>query len=283
MNVKEKTMKIKTSYYQQFDADPALDIPGEGYGGWKSADLEIDPSRTALVSMHAWTSGTPELYPGWYHAVEYIPRARKILKNVFPQLLSAARGSRMKVYHVVDGGDYYKGYPGYKRSLTLAGAESQAEKRIESDKIMELLHQFRQEHIFPGLHNVSDINRGFKELDFPSEAKPLREEGIAENAHQLFALCRQDGINHLVYVGFAVNWCLLMSPGGMLDMSRRGLMCSTIRQAVTAVENKESARQEWGKELGLWRVALAFGFVYDIDNFISALEQDKKQNSLPVG
>jgi hypothetical protein len=36
------------------------------------------------------------------------------------------------------------------------------------------------------------------------------------------------------------------------------------------VENRESAREEWGKELGLWRVALAFGFVFDSDVLIRA-------------
>ena len=45
-----------------------------------------------------------------------------------------------------------------------------------------------------------------------------------------------------------------------------------IRQATTAVENKASAAGEWCKELALWRVALAFGFVYDVDDFIAALK-----------
>ena len=62
-----------------------------------------------------------------------------------------------------------------------------------------------------------------------------------------------------------------MAPGGMLDMSRRGLMCSVFRQAVTAVENKESARSELHKEEALWRVALAFGFVFDVGDFIQDL------------
>jgi hypothetical protein len=78
-------------------------------------------------------------------------------------------------------------------------------------------------------------------------------------------------VNHLVYAGFAINWCLLMSPGGMLEMSRRGIMCSALRQAVTAVENKETARHELAKEIGLWRVALAFGFIFNVDDFVSAI------------
>ena len=62
-----------------------------------------------------------------------------------------------------------------------------------------------------------------------------------------------------------------MSPGGMLDMSRHGVMCSALRQAVTAVENKESARGERYKEEGLWRVSVGFGFVYDVDDFVQAI------------
>ncbi|MDF2670404.1 MAG: hypothetical protein K0R67_2710, partial [Paenibacillus sp.] len=90
----------------------------------------------------------------------------------------------------------------------------------------------------------------------------------------LFALCKEHGINHLIYTGFAINWCLLLSPGGMADMTKHGIICSAIRQAVTAVENKETARQELNKEQALWRVALAFGFVYDVDDFVQAVRSE---------
>ena len=62
-----------------------------------------------------------------------------------------------------------------------------------------------------------------------------------------------------------------MSPGGMIDMSRHGIICSVIRQAVTAVENKESARFESHKEEAFWRIALAFGFVFDTADFLEAI------------
>ena len=87
------------------------------------------------------------------------------------------------------------------------------------------------------------------------------------------ALCRAQGINHLVYVGFAINWCLLMSPGGMVDMARHGCLCSTIREATTAVENRETAREQREKQQALWRVALEFGFVFGLDDFLKALPQ----------
>jgi hypothetical protein len=264
-------VKVNASYYQQFDADYALDVPAEGYGGWKTGEVEIDPAHTAVVVMHAWETGTYAQFPGWYRAVEYIPRARSILRTVFPRLLSAVRASGIRLFHVVGGGDYYQGYPGYDWAVRLAGPQPPLEK-IASDPILDQLKVFRKRRVFVGQGNEADVARGSKEvLGFAPEARPVGGEGIAKNAHQLFALCKSESINHLVYVGFAINWCLLMSPGGMVDMSRRGVMCSTIRQAVTAVENRETARLELNKGEALWRVAVGFGFVFDSDDFLQAI------------
>jgi hypothetical protein len=265
-----KLIQLSASYYQQFDADYTLDVPAEGYGGWQRAEVEIDLDHTAVVIMHAWQTGAFAEYPGWYRAVEYIPREREIEQTVLPALLAAIRTHGVKLFHVVGGGDYYKSKPGYQKALQLSVPEPPLEQ-IVADPTLDRLRQFRSQHVFVGEHNAADVARGVQRLDFAPEAKPLAHEGIAENASQLFALCKDAGVNHLLYAGFAINWCILMSPGGMVDMSRRGVMCSAFRQAVTAVENKETARRQLNKELALWRVALAFGFIFDVDNFVAAL------------
>jgi hypothetical protein len=264
-------IRLPANYYQQFDADPARDVPGEGYGGWKRAEVELARAHTAVVVMHAWDCGTREQFPGWYRAVEYIPRANAICEHVFPTLLQAVREQGLRLFHVVGGGDYYKRYPGYQRTRALAGAAPPPLEQIEADESLKRLRRFRSEHVFVGRKNEHDVKCGTARLDFTPQAKPRAEEPIAEDTHQLLALCRHSGVNHLIYAGFAINWCLLMSPGGMLDLSRHGVMCSALRQAVTAVENKETARRELCKELALWRVALAFGFVFDVDDFLAAI------------
>ena len=108
-------------------------------------------------------------------------------------------------------------------------------------------------------------------LDFAPQARPLADEAVVEDAHQLASVCRELGVNHLVYAGFALNWCLLMAPGGMVDMARRGTICSTIAEAVTAVENRETARAQLEKQQALWRVSVEFGFVFGLEEFLSAL------------
>ena len=265
------TMALKAQFYQQFDADMTREVPGEGYGGWQEDTIALDPAHTAVVVMHAWASGTPAQYPGWYRAVEYIPREQKICREVFPPLLAAVRQSALRLYHVVGGGKYYEACPGYARAKALTPPPPPAPPRLKSDPALDALRQMRGRRVFVGEHNVPDVNAGFAKLDFDEHARPRDDEYVCENAEQLAAVCLADGVNHLVYCGFAINWCLLMSPGGMLDMSRRGAMCSALRQATTAVENRETARFELNKAEALWRVALAFGFVFDVDEFVRAL------------
>lgn len=259
-------VRLKAHYYQQFDADYTRDVPAEGYGGWKSSDIELAPDHTALVVMHAWEAGTMEQWPGWRRCVEYHPRALRILAEVFPPLLSAVRQSVLPVFHVVGGRDYYSHLPGYRRTVEIAGP-SPAQVQVAKDPVLERLEKFRGEHVFVGARNRPDVDAGWQFLDFAPQARPAPGEGIAEDGHQLAALCRAHGVNHLVYIGFAINWCLLMSPGGMVDLTRYGVMCSTIREAVTAVENGETARDEREKRQALWRTALNSGFVFDLADF----------------
>jgi nicotinamidase-related amidase len=263
-------VKLPARTYQQFDADPARAVPAEGYGGWRNLDVELNPARTALVVMHAWDANAAGDYPGWDRAVEYRTRARTILTDVFPPLLHAVRASPLPVFHVVGGGDYYRTLPGYRRAVALAGP-TPASPAVPADPTWRGLQALRRAHSFPGAHNAADITAGFAKLDFAPTARPVGDEGVAENAAQLTALCRAHGVNHLLYVGFALNWCLLMSPGGMVDMARAGCLCSTIAEAVTAVENRETAAGESEKQQALWRVALEFGFVFSLPDFLAAL------------
>ncbi|MDA0748399.1 MAG: hypothetical protein O2954_17920 [bacterium] len=267
------TVEVQANYYEQFDADFNLDVPAEGCGGWKKAGIEIAVERTALVMMHAWDIGTYEEYPGWFRACEEVPRTYEICRKVFPRLLSAVRASEMPLFHVVGGGDYYKGYAGYRRAVELAGPEPPRPERVEVDPVLQKLHQFRSDHVWVGAHNQADYRRGSSKRDFAKEAVPMGEEGVAENGHQLFALCREAGVNHLIYAGFDINMCLMFSPGGMAEMQQRGVLCSAIREAVTAGENKETAREELCKEIALWYVALNFGFVFDLEDLLQGIGQ----------
>lgn len=123
------------------------------------------------------------------------------------------------------------------------------------------------------LWTAAAVARGSQTLDSALQARPLGEEWVVCNTAQMVAVCRQLKVNHLISAGFAINGCLLLPPGGMAETSKYGILCSAFRQAVTAVENREAARQELCKERGLWRVALAYGFVFDVEPFVAAIRR----------
>jgi len=264
-------MKIKARYYQYFDADFERDVPAEGMAGWKEAELTFDRRRLALVVMHAWDVGSRDQFPGVYRTNEYLLRGDVIVRDVFPDLLKAVRETGTTLIHVVGGRDYYSHLPGYRKAAALTPQAPPPPRIAVQDPYMDAARRFQEEHGVGGRHNLEDYRRSTAVRDFAKGTEPVGDEWVVKDSEQLFAVCRAEGINHLVYSGFAIDACLLISPGGMVDMSRRGVMCSVLRQATTAMETKDTARQEWAKEVALWRVAIEFGFVFDVEAFVRAV------------
>lgn len=278
-------LKLRANFYRQFDADYSLPVPAEGYGGWFSEEIEIESHRVAVVLMHAWDCGTLESNPGGWRCCDEIPRTYRVCREVLPPLLAAIRASKLPLIHVVSGAGYFEQYPGYQKAAQLAGADDPAVPQVDKEGLYWRTKNFVTDRTFPGKQNKIDLASAPK-LTFPKEAVPTGDEGVAKNSQQLFALCKHLGVNHLIYMGFNIDWCLLMSPGGMNDMWRHGVICSAVRQAVTAVENKETARQELAKEIGLWRVSVQGGLVLDDKDFIAGLRtisQAPAVSAAPVG
>ena len=256
------TKQLNAWIYQQFDADLSLPYPGEGYTGWVQRQIPIDPKHTAIVVMHAWDVGTPEQVPAQYRTCEYVPRSTQIIEERFPAFLDKVRKSGFKLIHVGSQSEAsLETLPGYIRTKEKWGVDPEPRPCVSSDPVWQQLQQIRSDYGICGKHNEEGLAQARKIRDFA--ILPRDDEDVVATTHQLFQLCKEQGINHLIYTGFAVNACLTMSPCGMYDMTRRGVLCSIIRELTTAVENKESCRKELHKEYGLWAFSLWGGFVFD--------------------
>jgi nicotinamidase-related amidase len=241
------TFSCPVDTYRQFDsADQA---------GWQRQKLEFSRAHTAVVVMHAWQPPAPGAHPGWIRAVPYLTRARHILRQTYPPLLRAIRTAGLPVFHVTGQAD--------DPTLDLPA--------VPADPTWHALCDFRENHVFPGQANRADVTAGRQARSLAPEAQPLESEATAETGDALHRLCQQHHINHLIYLGFAVNWCLLMSPGGMVEMKRYGYLCSVVAEATAAVESRESSPHQGEYHQALWRVAVEFGFVFHDTDFITAL------------
>ena len=258
---------VGTWVYTQHDADHSLPYPGEGYTGWNKVTIPIDPAHTAIVVMHAWdVGGSIEEFPGIYRMCEEIPRGDKIIAERFPGFLEKVRASGFTLFHIGSHSEKsIEDLPGYQRTKAKFGVGPSIEQIPRDDTVSELWNIHRMNTIYGD--NIDDYRKALKKRDFA--IMPRDDEEVVCTSHQLFELCKERGITHLIYTGFCVNACLEISPCGWVDMSRHGIMCSIVRDLTTAVENKESCRAEAHKEYGLWSFALNAGFVFeqaDIEN-----------------
>lgn len=276
-----KILRLKGAYYRHHPIDFSLGPLGAlGMMGWgETVDVDAPVGETALVSMHAENIGLiPEIpyadrgpLAGYMRWLEYEGRKIDIARTVYPRLLAAARGAGLSVVHV-SMGDYGRKYPGYARALKISGPEprtstprapGQGKFRPPDDRKSRL--------IFGEHYNDNRDEEHFgRYFDFAGPAKPVGDEFVVETSHQLSSVLSSLGAWNLIYIGFAINWCLWFSGGGMVDMSRLGYRCSCIREGVTAVENKESVRGEQHKDEAMWRVSLMFGYVFGAEDFIAA-------------
>lgn len=238
------TFHCPVATYQQF-------LPRTN-DGWQQHTLEFSAAHTAIVVMHAWAPPDPDELPGWQRAVPYLREASEVLAQIFPPLLKAARDRGLPVFHVT-------------------GNTPAPEPDVPIDATWNALHNFRAAEVFPGAANLADVKAGRTRRAIAPEAAALPHEHTAETSAELHDLCQTRGVNHLIYIGFALNWCLLMSPGGMVDMKRHGYLCSTVGEAVLAVENEVSTPHRIEYHQALWRVAVEFGFVFNHRDLISAL------------
>ena len=277
----QKTLRLKGTYYRHHPIDFSRGALGaQGMLGWgKTIDVEAPARETVIVSMHNENIGLiPEIpyadhgpLAGYMRWLEYEGRKIDIARTVYPRILAAARGAGVPVVHVAMG-DYARKYPGNAKALKISGPEPRtvtpraprAGKGRPPDDIKARL-------IFGEHYNDNrDYEHFGRFFDFPEQAKPLADEFVVETSHQLSSVLNAMGAWNLIYIGFAINWCLWFSGGGMVDMSRLGYRCSCIREGVTAVENGESVQGEMHKEEAMWRVSLMFGYVFGAEDFIAA-------------
>lgn len=107
----------------------------------------------------------------------------------------------------------------------------------------------------------------------PEELCPTGDDLVVDQSWQLHRLMQNRDITHLIYTGWALNWCLWFSPCGMGDMQRKGYLCSAVRGGCVAIENRESADREGNLEYAFWKTATLFGYIFDLHEFTHALRQ----------
>ena len=264
-----RPVSVPWNFYQHYPADfPAWSRAARGFHGWTSEARELDLDRTALLMMHLPDQGlTPDTEwgpdcarPDLLGTIEWIPRTIDLCQNRLPRLVSAARSADLQVVHVY-GSIQDKAEPCTARSLSEAGEPPPPDPdRIHPQPDVSDRH--RRDVFGPTTPRPGASPDHV--LGLPEVLQPTGNDLVVDQAWQLHRLMANRKITHLIYTGWALNWCLWFSPCGMCDMQRKGYLCSAVRGGCVAIENRESADTEGNLEYAYWKTTTMFGYIFDL-------------------
>lgn len=96
------------------------------------------------------------------------------------------------------------------------------------------------------------------------------EEYVIATGQQLHELLRDKGILHLLYCGFATNWCVLGRDYGIRTMGRRGYNIVLLRDATCGVEFPDTLPTQFATEIAIREAEQVHGFSASNADFFAA-------------
>jgi len=118
----------------------------------------------------------------------------------------------------------------------------------------------------------------YKELRIPSfdlsEAVILHsDDHMIRTGNQLHRLLKHKHILHLIYAGFATNWCILGRDYGMRAMAGRGYNTILLRDSTMGVEWPDTVGNLFATELAVREVEVQIGFSASNKDFFKTCQE----------
>jgi len=227
---------LKVQYFQ--DSPPAGRPYREEHFIRRHVQMELPVKQTALVLVDLWDN----------HFIEsWLERADRITREAVVPVLERARQTGLTIVHApsppVAESDWLPA-PFRRRQGAYASFRG---PRAQPPGIPPIDALGMSPHI--------DVQYG---------------EHVVATGDQLYELLRANGLLHLVYVGFATNWCILNRDYGMRAMAQRGYNMILLRDATMGVEFPDTLAAEMVTEMAIREVEQQLGFSATKDDFLAA-------------
>lgn len=187
---------------------------------------QIDSRRVGLVIVDSWN----------YHWCMTAAQRCGTFAERFNRAAAAARQLGMTVcWCPTDVADQYVGTLPRERAVALPRA----------DLPKSLVIPFRELHCFksngcvcgPGIE--CQDNYGWDAMH--PALRVCDDDFIPEGTEELYSVCRERGLTHLIYLGFHTNVCTTGKPVGIRAMANAGLVCILARDMTDAISGYDPA------------------------------------------
>ena len=254
-----KTLNLQVRYFQ--DSTPA-DVPcRETAFVRREFEMPLPISETALVLVDLWN----------VHFIEsWIERAKQVTDDCVVPVIDTARQVGMTIVHAP--------------SPSVAAQYSQLERHKPPQPSAPSTWPPAN---FRGRAGDYAVYRGPRsqppsigihwdklasQLSMSPAIDVLDDEFVIATRKQLHELLEEKRILHLIFAGFATNWCVLGRDYGIRSMSRYGYNIILLRDATTGVEFPDTYDNLFTTEIAIREVEQQYGFSASNVDFFTAVD-----------
>ena len=231
--------------------------------GYVHRNVDLDSDQTALVLVDCWD----------YHYIEsWLARAKEVMTSRLAPLAAVCRDAGVLVIHA-PGRNVAERYadwmedPGdWNRNQTDGWPPADFAARAAP---YEDLHWASEPAMSPELADWMDYSRN--RMMIYRDVVPVAGDAVIATGDQLHALLRKRGILHLIYAGFATNWCVLNKDYGFRAMTWRGYNGVILRDGTTALETHESYTTEQMRDFAVLTMEMTMGYSSTVEELIGSL------------
>ncbi len=243
----------------------------------REIEMALPVEQTAMVLVDIWN----------VHFIEsYVEREQRVVNDFILPAIQAAREAKLPIIHAPSpelllNPEVARQYPQAQRSPP--GIEP-PRSDDEPDWPPEAFRR-RYQPSFNGADNPYYAYRGprsqppgidvhWKELASELAMLPAVEvkenDDVVATGAQLHHVLAERNVLHLIYAGFATNWCLLGRDYGIRRMAGRGYNIIALRECTTGVEFPDTLDNLFVTEIGVREIEQQFGFTASNRDFVAA-------------
>lgn len=254
-----KTLNLRVRYFQ--DSTPA-DVPcRETAFIRREFEMPLPIVETALVLVDLWN----------VHFIEtWIERAKQVTAECVVPVIDAARQVGMTIVHAPSPSVAAQ-YPQLKRHKPPEPSTSSAWPPSNFRGREGDYAAYRGPRSQPpgiGIH----WDKLASQLSMSPAIDVQDDDFVIATGQQLHELLEERQILHLIFAGFATNWCVLGRDYGIRSMARYGYNIILLRDATTGVEFPDTYDNLFTTEIAIREVEQQYGFSASNADFFVAVE-----------
>ena len=177
---------------------------------------KIDPSKIGIVIIDMWD------YQG---CVTIVGRSEALIERMNKSLEVARKLGMQVLWSPTDVASMYVGTPQYERALA---TPIHPVPKVRTCFDVSYTYKGEKHMCGPGLACPYNWGQGFQHPKLVMTEEDLMLSGDQE---QLYSICKERGITHLIYMGVHISQCVTYRAVGIQKMFEAGLNCILARDA----------------------------------------------------